>query len=393
MVVFAFFSTVFAELLETTFFALDCETVFVRFFKADALGTLVFTLEIFLGSAFLGDLVTFLAEITFLSLESFFVIFFDEFALEFLGDGAFVEFLSETILDLVIAFVAFLEEAIFTDFDAPFVPFLTGLVAFLAELAFVDFGAFLLELPLLPFSVLVTFLLAVIFFGETCWELIVLFVLVTPFDEANFVLLFAVVLFDFDAIFDESFIVDLEALLVLFFWETILDVFEADFIEFLAKTGLDVFEAVLVLFLDDDDIGFLAIAFVVAAFVSFFVDDLFVDFSITFVEFLVVAIFLAPSFLELDDLITFLVPWEDLSLDLLSLDAVLFALEEVIVLAFGFFETSLLLYLVCLESTFVVFLVVDFDDLIDYFLVFLFLVSTFFVDFIPIESILVLFFT
>ena len=74
----------------------------------------------------------------------------------------------------------------------------------------------------------------------------------TPFDEANFVLLFAVVLFDFDAIFDESFIVDLEALLVLFFWETILDVFEADFIEFLAKTGLDVFEAVLVLFLDDD---------------------------------------------------------------------------------------------------------------------------------------------
>ena len=168
VVVFAFFSTVFAELLETTFFALDCETVFVRFFKADALGTLVFTLEIFLGSAFLGDLVTFLAEITFLSLESFFVIFFDEFALEFLGDGAFVEFLSETILDLVIAFVAFLEEAIFTDFDAPFVPFLTGLVAFLAELAFVDFGAFLLELPLLPFSVLVTFLLAVIFFGETC---------------------------------------------------------------------------------------------------------------------------------------------------------------------------------------------------------------------------------
>lgn len=169
---------------------------------------------------------------------------------------------------------------------------------------------------------------------------------------------------------------------------------EADFVEFLAKTGLEGFEAILVLFFDDNDISFFAIVFVLVAFVEFFVDDPFGDFSTILVEFLAVKVFLASSFLELDDLITFLVFLEEVSFDLLSLVIVLFVLEgiafestltfvEFVYATFTCFDATLLPDLACLELTFVAFLDIGFDDLRDSFLVFLslFLVYTVFADF------------
>lgn len=103
-------------------------------------------------------------------------------------------------------------------------------------------------------------------------------------------------------------------------------------------------------------------------------------------EFLAVIVFLASFFLELDDLITFLVTLEEVSFDLLSLETVLFDLEGIVFEAtwllsfveffyavFTCFDVTLLFDLACLELAFVTFLDMDFDDLGDSFLVFLFL--------------------
>lgn len=64
---------------------------------------------------------------------------------------------------------------------------------------------------------------------------------------------------------------------------------------------------------------------------------------------------------------------EEESFGLLSLETVLFTLEETLLAFVEFFDTILLLDLVCLESAFVAFFDTNFEGLGDYFLVFLFL--------------------
>lgn len=82
---------------------------------------------------------------------------------------------------------------------------------------------------------------------------------------------------------------------------------------------------------------------------------------------------------------------EEDSFDLLSLETVLFILEETLLVFAEFFEATLLPDLFCLESTFVAFLATNLEGFMDSFLLSLFFFSTVFVGFNDLEAILVVF--